>query len=516
MKKSILILAGLALPALAIAEPTVVPKLVSNVYALQMSPNGKWVGSMAGNASVYNMETGAIVSYPSSFLGLGNCVADNGWAVGSSTNDAMMLINGVEVSPEAMKPFWFSDINAITPDATRVTGLVNDTVKGSQIFYVPFVADLTSDGTVVNMKILKHPEYDLLGTPPQYSTGVWISDDGKTAMGIVVDYMGRYTYPIVYKEDAQGEWDYFLPAEALFNPDNIIVPENPWLNEPPFPEAQDYMSGIFKDLYLQALEKYSNGSGPFPNPDDYFQNSQEKNAYYAAVEEYDKWYYAALPDIKAFDDAYTQVLNTSINFSANEMALHPSGDYFMIRGGISTGIETETSEIYKFNSDNSQYVSYSTPSNEYFPCQILPDGTLIITKGIMDVPSSYLMLPGSDEFITVQDYFRANYPEVSEWLDNTVPGGTGVLLSNYDKTVFTGALIPDQLAFGNSENDPYYHTYIIDLNASGIESIVDETEDGLYKVYNLQGVKVMESKDASVINNLPKGIYVVNGKKVAV
>lgn len=50
---------------------------------------------------------------------------------------------------------------------------------------------------------------------------------------------------------------------------------------------------------------------------------------------------------------------------------------------------------------------------------------------------------------------------------------------------------------------------------AGIEGIVAEPADGVYKVYNLQGVKVLETKDASEINTLAKGIYIINGKKIA-
>lgn len=51
---------------------------------------------------------------------------------------------------------------------------------------------------------------------------------------------------------------------------------------------------------------------------------------------------------------------------------------------------------------------------------------------------------------------------------------------------------------------------------AGVESLIDDAAHGVYKVYNPQGVKVLETLDASEINNLPKGIYIVNGKKVVV
>ena len=48
---------------------------------------------------------------------------------------------------------------------------------------------------------------------------------------------------------------------------------------------------------------------------------------------------------------------------------------------------------------------------------------------------------------------------------------------------------------------------------AGIENII-ENSDGIYRVYNLQGVKVLETTDASQVNSLPSGIYILNGKKI--
>ena len=51
---------------------------------------------------------------------------------------------------------------------------------------------------------------------------------------------------------------------------------------------------------------------------------------------------------------------------------------------------------------------------------------------------------------------------------------------------------------------------------AGVDSILAEPLDGVYKVYNPQGIKVLETKNASEIDNLAKGIYIINGKKALV
>ena len=54
--------------------------------------------------------------------------------------------------------------------------------------------------------------------------------------------------------------------------------------------------------------------------------------------------------------------------------------------------------------------------------------------------------------------------------------------------------------------------YTIDGELS-VETI---TDDGSVTIYDLNGVKVADKVDKSTVNNLPKGIYIVNGKKVVV
>lgn len=51
------------------------------------------------------------------------------------------------------------------------------------------------------------------------------------------------------------------------------------------------------------------------------------------------------------------------------------------------------------------------------------------------------------------------------------------------------------------------------VGANGI-SIVTADAQGLYNIYNVSGVKVKSTRNVDEINNLPAGIYIVNGKKL--
>lgn len=514
MRNSILLMTGILASLSCFAQETVEPVMKPGVYALKISPNGKWVGSMAGDASVYNVETGENVYHPDCYIGLGNAVANNGMVAADSHDVAVILYNGKTIYPETLGEdnYWFCDINAITPDAKTICGIVNNEDKDPTL-YVPFVAEVDGDGNVGEPTILPFPDVDFFGAAPQYVTAVWISDDGQTIVGQVLDWRGYYTYPIYYTKDSEGKWGYTLPSEGLFNPTHIELPKNPWLDEPEFPEPADFLTGNRKEAYDKAYQDYLNGAGAQPNAEEYM-TPEQMEEYEKAVEDYNAWYYGNQKKIQEYVDIYKEVLKTSPSFSANEIALDPAGNYFVTTGGVVKEDNVENM-IYKFGITSNEIKTINMPESSYYPIQVLKDGTIIITKPLDQVPNSYLLLPGSENFISLQEYFEPEHPELADWLDEMVPGGAGVVCMNEDQTVITGALVPDQLADSDYEDGGYYyHTYFILLENAGIESVVAEDADGLYRVYDLKGVKVLETKDASVVNNLPKGIYIVNGKKI--
>ena len=63
---------------------------------------------------------------------------------------------------------------------------------------------------------------------------------------------------------------------------------------------------------------------------------------------------------------------------------------------------------------------------------------------------------------------------------------------------------------------PYWKNFknIVDIDPSDIEYTIIETPDQDSPVYNLQGFK-MSAKESD-LESLPKGIYIVNGKKYTV
>ena len=151
MKKNILII-GMALPLLAGAAdfPRMVDgenlplhlKYEPEMYTVKISPNGNWLGSMAGSAMLYNVVSGEAVSFEEAHLGLGNCIANSGMAVGDLNDTPAVFLNGKMIVPEVLNEHYFADFNAVTPDASRVVGIMNN-LERNGVMYVPFIADIT-------------------------------------------------------------------------------------------------------------------------------------------------------------------------------------------------------------------------------------------------------------------------------------------------------------------------------------------------------------------------------------
>ena len=69
--------------------------------------------------------------------------------------------------------------------------------------------------------------------------------------------------------------------------------------------------------------------------------------------------------------------------------------------------------------------------------------------------------------------------------------------------------------YENADWDQYF-SQILPLEEApdaGVSGIAADN-DGYYRIYNLKGMAVKTTKDASELNSLPAGLYIINGKKV--
>ena len=175
MKKCLLFaMAGLmAMPAFSQAEED--PIYLLGFYSQRISPNGRFVASMADAVGIYDIQTNFRIDFEGSFLGLGNAISNNGIAVGSDSNQSLIMKSDGSFVPDCLENYAFSSFNAITPDGSRACGFVGQGIEG----LVPFYVDLDENGVAGELHILPHPDKDFLGSKPTYILACGISSDGK-------------------------------------------------------------------------------------------------------------------------------------------------------------------------------------------------------------------------------------------------------------------------------------------------------------------------------------------------
>ena len=137
------------------------------------------------------------------------------------------------------------------------------------------------------------------------------------------------------------------------------------------------------------------------------------------------------------------------------------------------------------------------------------DGTLV-TLGAPNTPLEYkgfILLPGATEFIGFEKYLTDTNPQYLSWFNENLDYfGDGVvsgLLSfSNDMSVIVGGLPLNDMV-----------SYVITNAKAGVNAI-ELPESEIYKVYNLSGMGILSTMDKTELNNLPKGIYIINGKKI--
>lgn len=508
MKKYLpIILLSLAGPVVAqeITEPLIIP----NLYAWKLTPNGKWLGG--GNnevCDVYNIEEGILESYPGGKYGT---LTNNGIFATYAEGKPALLINGEVVVPPSLEGARSGSIQCISASGNRLSGNINYPDAGISGFYV---CDIDENGVVGDPKPIPRPTLDLFGCKPQFVNMLAISDDGSAITGFVQDWRGYYCYPIVYRENEMGEWYYSLPTESLFNPEKLPIPENPWIEEPKFPEFTDYMSPMAKAAYEEAMANYIMGIAPeMPDAQD-FMTPEQWNDYYEAALAYNDWYYGHEEQIESYDREYNKILFSSTIFDLNEIAISPDGSLI----GCSYLEYPEGKEeegIIKINTFKPEFQKYVSIDTDLYTTQILSDGTMLMSQPMNIEPETYIILPDKTEMIGIRDYFETEYPEYLKWINENLIN-TGTIYTNEDKTIFAGSMLPADCEKVEEITGGYYaFTYVFNNTNASVETIGSPSELG-FKVYSLQGYKILDTKNREDLNTLSKGIYVINGKVVKI
>ena len=159
------------------------------------------------------------------------------------------------------------------------------------------------------------------------------------------------------------------------------------------------------------------------------------------------------------------------------------------------------------------YVATMTFNGEIYPTNPRdPAGPLSLAEG--DFISLSVSKDGGETFTEAMKYTKENFESTYQSVDIEAD------LSAYaDETVQlkfewrTSVLSGD----GSGGSQLYVTSYTIEegSDSSGVANLVD-AEEGVYRVYTISGIRVLETENAADLGNLASGLYIINGKKVII
>lgn len=411
----------------------------------------------------------------------------------------------------------FNSADDITPDGKRICGGVAPSTMtlGDKIMMVPVIWDQNADGSYGMYKVLPYPELDFTGRVPQYITARAISENGKVIVGQIVDYSGFYPLPIVYRENADGEWTYeIIGGDLVYNPETVW-PE--WPVEPVAPNPVDYMTDAEKAAYDQAVadhdaavDAYWNGEiADYPedvNPADYITDPAQYNTDRAAYDEAYEAYNIAINNF--FDVLYDPSVTTGANYQFNDVFLSADGKYY-VSTIISEGEADPMSWFPKSNfspirfdlTDNSYVVS---PLTDAGPTCVLADGSAFCSSPADDYTRDACIWSTDGEIKPLLSHIEALSPAAAQLVKENmtytlavydeetwevVPGEEvtmmGTPIANADGTIIGGW----QYNGFYDAGDWMVNGYVLDLqldDPSKIESVSTAKAD-TYVVTNVDG-----------------------------
>lgn len=554
MKKSLLFCLAVAACVSPAMAQTKTPTIYPNASFQHISANGRIVVSdLWGTVTLYDLVEESVTTYDPGdewlyeySVGQGNCItADGSILLGSTNNqDAAYLINGEWIQLNVPDENKTNVCNGITPDGARIcgsVGLANMTMD-EVIMQVPVFWDRQANGDGYGeYHVLPYPTKDFFGDTPQYVTAVTISDDGKTIVGQVQFSSGFMAVPIVFTEDAEGNWSYSFPTKALFNPNEIPSVENPG-ESPEYPDARPYMTEENRAAYQEAYDQYL-----WPDPQDYL--TEEGKAEYAAAlakykTEYDEWQ----EKFNDFMDYQLTVIEESPNFLFNNVLLSTDGKYI-----VSTLLKEvpdddpmawfPTKTLYTPCSVNIATGELKTVDTDLslFACGVADNGVILAYNGVESIPMLGYVING-DEVQPIDEYISSKVPSYGEWIKRNMTHEIVVDYDDewneiYEEVTFTGMPVatPDLSVIAIWNNCPWDYMsaegVVFDMSqTSGIAAIAAANKDLSFangelnipagfdsvEIFNLGGacVKTVNGVEGSVKLNLANGVYIAKGTRV--
>lgn len=536
MRKLLLLAAMPALGLTAFADDIPDPTIIDNTNAYYMSPNAEYMVSDGYvGMQILDLKTGERYDYTEGAIGghyepgIGRCISNNGIIL---SNSASYWKDGswsrIKVPSFAR---YINLVNSITPDGTRICGSLGmngmSTDDSDVLRQAPCIWNWDEvKGAFGDPVMLPRPELDFSGRVPQMITAVDISEDGKIIVGQIVTAMGTFIYPIIYRENAEGVWEYEIPDYDKLHPEGYVFPEFPSEQAPAVPQIESFMSEDELNAYLAALEAYNNSgySTPYPEYED-FMTQEEINAYNDAVAKFNVEYEAWSSKFHRWYNAFWTLAARVPNCQYNSIRISPDGRNYVSTVlveilGDSMDTDRVDSYIYMTDLQTKAVTKYEQMPNfclSYFG----NDGVALAVTGLQEESQSYVLSEG--KCTDMRAWITSRIPQYDAWMEENMTQGIDVNIFNeetgefetiYDERVLTGRACstPDLsvITLGVTNVWDYLdegYSYIFDMMAgNGVAAVSPAV--GENAIYDLYGRRL---KNVSA-----PGIYIVNGEKKVV
>lgn len=536
--RKFLILTGMSAVGLASFAQTSEPTVIEDALIHSLSPNGKYAVSFGtAGMRIFDLETGEEFTQPSDFgyelydPGLTKCVSNDGVVIASDMTDEsavyrkggewhyLLGLEGVSLSNYPQ---------AITADGSRICGTVGlapTSYDEDSLMQGPCVWNAEGDG-YGSPVLLPHPDRDFLGNVPQYITAIDMSEDGKTIIGQIRDSYGLFNYPIVYREDANGDWSYEIPHADLMNPDNLEIIPFPGVG-PVMPQYETFMTQEEIDAYKEVYQNWIISGCVDPYPEYYeFMTPEEIAEYNKAADEYNALATVYNEKLDAWSTCLDTIMASSPGYEFNAVHISPDGKTYgstIVTESEDDGfgwVRSYDRSVWLFELDSDRIFKYEKDEdlNLYY---IANDGIALATTLAGSVSQSNVLQNG--EVISMESWMGSKAPAYSSWMDENMV----FPFENYvwnEELGYYDVVYEEVLMTGRATSTPD-----LSVVALSVQNVWDEMDDGNAYIFDMKvgtGVEsVTPAIDGQVIYDLSgrklnsanaPGIYIINGEKKVV
>lgn len=515
----------------------------------KLSPNGQYTaGNVDGVITIYDRGTKQSNTFADPegwgyfYLGLGACMNDLGVTVGSDTQGACYWVKDQQtmLPQESGLGTTMNGANAISADGKYIVGDIapdGASFGGEGTMSIPVLWTRNEDGTYT-MEVLPYPALDWTGRAPQYVMANEISADGSVIIGQVRDNAGFVNYPLIYKKDDEGKWDYkFVDNSLLYKQDlanELAMME--YIDEyPDQPEHASYMTEEEVEAYNKAVEDYNE------QMDLYHQGLIDEYPEWVEITDYivankEKWqadstaYQNECDRIYAnnneFLDKYAEAC-TGSTFTFNSIVLSRNGKYLGLSLETTVGDDPWTSQttylpyLYNIEGEKAELMPIegenllinAVSSNGYVTCM---DNSQMSMNH-----QGYVVKPGETKAVRFDEFVAEKAPNAAKFIvdnfsfdvtsyefdeegnpfevvveDSLI---TGAVFCNDDASVFVSYIVNE---YTFEETDPMYTSYVVDLNKedeTAISNVVSDEKAVLSReYYDLQGKRISAPVNAGV------------------